>query len=181
MLNGQQQEHWSSLRQTSRLGSMAARLKLKGLSGGLVNWWSMWFNVIVLVQPYLLLNALIRSWVDRCCMSVVSDCREIGLVHSGKSRHSDVQFPTLYMLPEKSASRKVRQVLISLMRRATWHLLQWDLQKETLITMSLWFYWYQSCQAFPSFRLLTWKWHHEAEIISNRRWVWGGESTDKPC
>lgn len=81
---------------------MAARLKLKGLSGGLVNWWNMWFNVIVLVQPYLLLNEP-PSGVDRCCMSVVSDCREIGLVHSGKSRNSDVQFPTLYMLPEKSA------------------------------------------------------------------------------
>lgn len=174
MLNGLKQEHWSSLRQTSRLGSMAARLKLKGLSGGLVNWWSMWFNVIVLVQPYLLLN--VNLLFVLCCWQVLHVCRQwlswdrLGSVRQVSQFRCTV-LCYLYMLPEKSASRKVRQVLISLMRRATWHLLQWDLQKETL----------QSCQAFPSFRLLTWKWHHEAEIISNRRWVCGGESTDKPC
>ena len=35
-----------------RLGSTAARLKLKGIDGGPYKRWSMWFNLIILVESY---------------------------------------------------------------------------------------------------------------------------------
>ena len=46
----------SALKQTRevcRLGSMTARLKLKGIDGGPHKRWSMWFNSMVREEPYL--------------------------------------------------------------------------------------------------------------------------------
>ncbi|KAH9292424.1 hypothetical protein KI387_022102, partial [Taxus chinensis] len=39
-------------RETLRLGSTVARLKLKGIDGGLHKRWSMWFNSIQRAEPY---------------------------------------------------------------------------------------------------------------------------------
>ncbi len=36
-----------------RLGSMLARVKLKGIDGGPHKRWSMWFNSMVREEPYL--------------------------------------------------------------------------------------------------------------------------------
>jgi len=36
----------------SRLGSTVARLKLKGIDGGLHKRWSMWFNSTINEEPY---------------------------------------------------------------------------------------------------------------------------------
>ena len=40
-------------REVSRLGSTAARLKLKGIDGGPHKRWSMWFNSTQREEPYL--------------------------------------------------------------------------------------------------------------------------------
>ena len=69
-----------------RLGSTAARLKLKGIDGGPHKRWSMWFNSMQREEPYLGLtsgegarNSAVpaRERQDRCCMAVVSSCREV--------------------------------------------------------------------------------------------------------
>jgi hypothetical protein len=71
-----------------RLGSTAARLKLKGIDGGPHKRWSMWFNSKQREEPYLGLTSsesLGNKGVpgfgpepgDRCCMAVVSSCREM--------------------------------------------------------------------------------------------------------
>ncbi len=69
-----------------RLGSTAARLKLKGIDGGPHKRWSMWFNSTQREEPYLGSNGrstavetlLPRKGVrSRCCMAVVSSCREM--------------------------------------------------------------------------------------------------------
>ena len=39
-------------REVDRLGSTAARLKLKGIDGGPHKRWSMWFNTSLTVEPY---------------------------------------------------------------------------------------------------------------------------------
>ena len=39
-----------------RLGSTAARLKLKGIDGGPHKRWSMWFNSMIREEPYLVLT-----------------------------------------------------------------------------------------------------------------------------
>ena len=39
-------------RETLRLGSIAARLKLKGIDGGPHKRWSMWFNSKQRAEPY---------------------------------------------------------------------------------------------------------------------------------
>lgn len=39
-----------------RLGSTAARLKLKRIDGDLYEGWNMWFNSIIRAQPYQLLH-----------------------------------------------------------------------------------------------------------------------------
>ena len=40
-------------REVPRLGSMVARLKLKGIDGGPHKRWSMWFNSTQREEPYL--------------------------------------------------------------------------------------------------------------------------------
>ena len=48
-----------------RLGSMPARVKLKGIDGGPHKRWSMWFNSMVREEPYLGLTCrgIIQRWV----------------------------------------------------------------------------------------------------------------------
>ena len=69
-----------------RLGSTVARLKLKGIDGGPHKRWSMWFNSTQREEPYLgskrrlptVETSLPRKGVRRrCCMAVVSSCREM--------------------------------------------------------------------------------------------------------
>ena len=68
-----------------RLGSTVARLKLKGIDGGPHKRWSMWFNSTQREEPYLGLNcsgpvqrcAFSQELLQRCCMAVVSSCREM--------------------------------------------------------------------------------------------------------
>ena len=45
-------------REVDRLGSTAARLKLKGIDGGPHKRWSMWFNSMQPEEPYLPLTSL---------------------------------------------------------------------------------------------------------------------------
>src|SRR3712207_8881357 len=77
--------------QAFRLGSTVARLKLKGIDGGSHKRWSMWFNSKQRAEPYLGLTCQDYphesgvgpsgyNWY-RCCMAVVSSCREM----SGRS------------------------------------------------------------------------------------------------
>ena len=44
-----------------RLGSTAARLKLKGIDGGPYKRWSMWFNLIILVESYRSMNKFLSA------------------------------------------------------------------------------------------------------------------------
>src|ERR1700675_3134496 len=73
-------------REVIRLGSTVARLKLKGIDGGPHMRWMMWFNFTQREKPYLPLtcaepcrNAGVpeREPQHRCCMAVVSSCREM--------------------------------------------------------------------------------------------------------
>ena len=74
-------------REVPRLGSMVARLKLKGIDGGSHKRWSMWLNSRLRAEPYpgLDMHGLTggnvgqaaRYNVHRCCMAVVSSCREM--------------------------------------------------------------------------------------------------------
>ena len=74
-------------REVPRLGSMVARLKLKGIDGGSHKRWSMWLNSRLREEPYpgLDMHGLAdgnagdaERWnVHRCCMAVVSSCREV--------------------------------------------------------------------------------------------------------
>ena len=74
-------------REVLRLGSMVARLKLKGIDGGSHKRWSMWLNSRLRAEPYpgLDMHGLAGGnagdaarWnVHRCCMAVVSSCREM--------------------------------------------------------------------------------------------------------
>ena len=72
-------------REALRLGTTAARLKLKGIDGGPHKRWSMLLNSMQREEPYLGL-----TWsgtgvkasgpsgpLHRCCMAVVSSCREV--------------------------------------------------------------------------------------------------------
>ena len=59
-------------------------MKLKGIDGGPHKRWSMWFNSIIREEPYLGYNARdIQRDLEffghkaRCCMVVVSSCREV--------------------------------------------------------------------------------------------------------
>ncbi len=61
-------------------------LKLKGIDGGPHKRWSMWFNSTQREEPYLGSNGFGSSLVtetsrkrpeSRCCMAVVSSCREM--------------------------------------------------------------------------------------------------------
>ena len=74
-------------REVPRLGSMVARLKLKKINRGSHKRWSMWLNSRPRAEPYpgLDMHGLAggnvgeaaRYNVHRCCMAVVSSCREM--------------------------------------------------------------------------------------------------------
>ena len=73
-------------REVDRLGSTAARLKLKGIDGDPHKRWMMWINSMQREKPYLPLTCqesrrdlgvLEREPGHRCCMAVVSSCREM--------------------------------------------------------------------------------------------------------
>ncbi len=72
--------------EVDRLGSMAARLKLKGIDGDPHKRWMMWINLMQCEKFYLPLicqelsrDGLVpeRELGHRCCMAVVSLCREM--------------------------------------------------------------------------------------------------------
>ncbi len=60
-------------------------LKLKGIDGAPHKRWSMWFNSTQREEPYRGLTCTGQVWkhilpsgsVHRCCMAVVSSCREM--------------------------------------------------------------------------------------------------------
>ncbi len=60
-------------------------MKLKGIDGGPHKRWSMWLNSMQREEPYLGSNTtgqppkggLPKGLVVRCCMAVVSSCREV--------------------------------------------------------------------------------------------------------
>ncbi len=73
-------------REVDRLGSTAARLKLKGIDGDPHKRWIMWINSMQREKPYLPLTCPKarrdmgvpeRESEYRCCMAVVSSCREM--------------------------------------------------------------------------------------------------------
>src|SRR4029434_3554671 len=73
-------------REVDRLGSTAARLKLKGIDGDPHKRWMMWFNSMQRETPYPPLTwqevsrdgfVPEREPAHRCCMAVVSSCREM--------------------------------------------------------------------------------------------------------
>ncbi len=73
-------------REVDRLGSTVARLKLKGIDGDPHKRWIMWINSMQREKPYLPLTCqkkfrdefvLERESEHRCCMAVVSSCREM--------------------------------------------------------------------------------------------------------
>lgn len=73
-------------REVDRLGSTVARLKLKGIDGGPHKRWMMWINSMQREKPYLPLtcqeyrrDVIVpeRELEHRCCMAVVSSCREM--------------------------------------------------------------------------------------------------------
>src|ERR1700754_2799249 len=73
-------------REVDRLGSTAARLKLKGIDGDPHKRWIMWINSMQREKPYLPLTCKEpfrdggvpeRESEHRCCMAVVSSCREM--------------------------------------------------------------------------------------------------------
>ncbi len=73
-------------REVDRLGSTAARLKLKGIDGDPHKRWIMWINSMQREKPYLPLacresrrdlGVPERELEHRCCMAVVSSCREM--------------------------------------------------------------------------------------------------------
>src|SRR5262252_7791003 len=56
---------WSLTHEARRLGSTAARLKLKGIDGGPHKRWSMWFNSTQRAEPYQLLTCPV--WGGETC------------------------------------------------------------------------------------------------------------------
>jgi len=70
-------------REISRLGTTTARLKPKGIDGGLHKRWSMWFNSKQRAKPYQSLTyekpecLLALFLLYRCCMAVVSSWCEL--------------------------------------------------------------------------------------------------------
>jgi hypothetical protein len=71
--------------EVARLGSTAARLKLKGIDGDPHKQRSVWFNSMQRAEPYqgLTWRRHVQRWAvpsglrHRCCMAVVSSCREV--------------------------------------------------------------------------------------------------------
>ena len=87
-----------------RLGSMLARVKLKGIDGGPHKRWSMWFNSMVREEPYL---GLTYSGIRQRCRSVairrctgaawLSSARAVRCwVKSRNERNPYCQLPTRY-------------------------------------------------------------------------------------
>ena len=74
-------------REVPRLGSMVARLKLREIDGGSHKRWRMWLNSRLREEPYPSLDMhgltpgngsqAFGYNVHRCCMAVVSSCREV--------------------------------------------------------------------------------------------------------
>ncbi len=73
-------------REVDRLGSTVARLRLKGIDGDPHKRWMMWINSMQREKPYLPLtcpearrdvSVPEREPGHRCCMAVVSSCREM--------------------------------------------------------------------------------------------------------
>ena len=73
-------------REVDRLGSTVARLKLKGIDGDPHKRWMMRINSMQREKPYLALTCQeglrdqavpARESGHRCCMAVVSSCREM--------------------------------------------------------------------------------------------------------
>ena len=73
-------------REVDRLGSTVARLKLKGIDGDPHKRWMMWINSMQREKPYPALTCQeclgdeavpAREPEHRCCMAVVSSCREM--------------------------------------------------------------------------------------------------------
>ncbi len=67
-------------------GDYGRKLKLKGIDGGPHKQWSMWFNSTQREEPYLGLKCWLypierigdpQGSQQRCCMVVVSSCREM--------------------------------------------------------------------------------------------------------
>ena len=76
----------AEVRKRGEQRSTVARLKLKEIDGGPHKRWSMWFNSMQREEPYLGLTSGEPSRKggvpfgepqDRCCMAVVSSCREM--------------------------------------------------------------------------------------------------------
>ena len=67
-------------REVDRLGSTAARLKLKGIDGGPHKRWSMWFNSMIREEPYQGLNAPrqgVKALFLRTGCEVLHGCRQL--------------------------------------------------------------------------------------------------------
>ena len=88
-------------REVCRLGSMPARVKLKGIDGGPHKRWSMWFNSMVREEPYLGLtyrgimrrrmSAAMRPWTGAAWLSSARAAR--CLVKSSNERNPYRQLP----------------------------------------------------------------------------------------
>ena len=60
-------------------------MKLKGIDGGPHKRRNMWFNSMIREEPYpgsnvgrIILKGMVQQWrPTRCCMVVVSSCREV--------------------------------------------------------------------------------------------------------
>src|SRR5271166_683704 len=102
-----------------RLGSTVARLKLKGIDGGPHKRWSMWFNSTQREEPYLGSNGFgtsletgtsRRGPESRCCMAVVSSCREmLGYVPQRAQPLSCVATPLKRKHSQETGSDKLEE------------------------------------------------------------------------
>src|SRR6202167_6687712 len=88
----------------SRVGSTAARLKLKGIDGGPHKRWSMWFNSTQREEPYQLLTCLVWAGETRffssaggnTCAAWLSSARVVRCwVKSRNERNPHPQLPTV--------------------------------------------------------------------------------------
>ncbi len=129
-----------------RLGSTAARLKLKEIDGGPHKRRSMWLNSMQREEPYQGLTCNCTTGesrfpsrvLHRCCMAVVSSCREVlGQVPQRTQplclvATPDLSGSTLNRLPVQAGGRwGRRQVSMALTPWAA-HVLQWSVQKDAI-------------------------------------------------
>ena len=128
-----------------RLGSMVARLKLKGIDGGSHKRWRMWFNSKQREEPYQVLtyrdyfgeSQLIASnGVTGTGAAWLSSARAVRCqVKSFNERNPYVELPTGKAGNSRRAAAKAggrrgrRQVIMAFMTWAT-HVLQWMVQRE---------------------------------------------------